>query len=80
MLFIFLQTLVKPLLCAERTEGLIMNTAAMRISTLTALLMAVSASEGQCETLGYPSLRRGRDPVLARGGAGPAPEVVISVQ
>ena len=55
MLFIFLQTLAKPLLCAERTGGLVMNSAAMRISTLTALLVAVSASDGRCEIPGYPS-------------------------
>ncbi len=51
----FLQTLAKPLLCAERTGGLVMNSAAMRISTLTALFVAVSASEGRCEIPGYPS-------------------------
>ena len=32
-----------------------MNSAAMRISTLAALLMAFSASDSRCEIPGYPS-------------------------
>ena len=51
----FLQTLAKQLLCAERTGGLVMNSVAMRISTLIALFVAVSANEGRCEIPGYPS-------------------------